>query len=116
MVDGRWGYRDDSAWWAFRTVSKLANFRWQEMSKDIEKVWKPIEDKAFADQKAVEAEAAALFKKDPAKARRFLTDYCLTIAEQAVADYRRLERDLWAQIQRSVLIGIEGRPGRMRPD
>jgi dipeptidase len=97
MVDGRWGYRDDCAWWAFRTVGRLANFRWQEMSKDIEKVWKPVEDKAFADQKAVEAEAAALFKTDPAQARRFLTDYCLKIAEKAVADYRALERDLWAK-------------------
>jgi len=97
MVDGRWGYRDDCAWWAYRTVGKLANFRWQEMSKDIEKVWRPIEDKAFADQNAVETEAAAIFRKDPAQARRFLTDYSLKIAEKAVADYRKLERDLWAK-------------------
>jgi len=60
-----WGYRDDCAWWAYRTVGKLANFRWQEMSKDIEKVWRPIEDKAFADQNAVETEAAAIFRKRP---------------------------------------------------
>jgi dipeptidase len=96
-IDGRWGYRDDCAWWAFRTVGKLANFRWQEMSKDIEKVWKPIEDKAFADQKAVEDEAVALDRKDPAEARKFLTGYCLKIAEQAVSAYRKLERDLWAK-------------------
>jgi dipeptidase len=96
-IDGRWGYRDDCAWWAFRTVGKLANFRWQEMSKDIEKVWKPIEDKAFADQKATEDEAVALYRRDPPEARKFLTGYCLKIAEQAVSAYRKLERDLWAK-------------------
>jgi dipeptidase len=97
MVDGRWGFRDDSAWWAYRQVSKLANFRWQEMSKDIEKVWRAIEDRAFADQKDVEEKAAALFKDDPAKAREFLTEYAVKTAEQAVADYRKLARDLWAK-------------------
>jgi dipeptidase len=97
MIDGRWGFRDDSAWWVFRQVSKLANFRWQEMSKDIEKVWRAIEDRAFADQKAIEEKAAALFKEDPAKAREFLTDYSVKSAEQAVADYRRLVRDLWGK-------------------
>jgi dipeptidase len=78
-------------------VSKLANFRWQVMSKDIEKVWKAIEDKAFADQKNIEDEALLLFEQDPAKAKQFLTDYCLKIADQAVDDYRRLHQDLWTK-------------------
>jgi dipeptidase len=96
-VDGRWGFRDDCAWWAFRTVGKLANIRWQEMSKDIEKVWRSIEDKAFADQARIEEEAAALYKKDPAEAKKFLTDYSVKIAEDAVAAYKKLERDLWTK-------------------
>ncbi len=97
MIDGRWGFRDDSAWWVFRQVSKLANFRWQEMSKDVEKVWRAIEDRAFSEQKTVEEKAAALFKEDPAKARAFLTEYSLKAAEQSVAEYRKLNRDLWAK-------------------
>jgi len=97
MVDGRWGYRDDSAWWTFRKVSKLANFRWQDMSKDVEKVWKALEDKAFAEQKTVDDEAAALFKQDPAKAGAFLTDYSLKTAEEALAAYRKLYQNLWTK-------------------
>jgi dipeptidase len=97
MVDGRWGWRDDCAWWAFRIISKLANVRWQEMRPDVEKVWRPIEERAFADQAKIEAEAAALFAKDPAAARAFLTDYSVRMAEDAVAAYRKLERDLWAK-------------------
>jgi dipeptidase len=95
MVDGRWAFSRDCAWWAFRTVSRLANFRWQEMSKDIEAVWKPVEDKAFADQAKFEEEVLALYKKDPKKAREMLTKYSQDIANKAVAAYWKLGDDLW---------------------
>jgi dipeptidase len=96
-LDGRREYRRDCAWWAFRTVSKLALFRWQEMTKDIEKVWRPIEDKAFGGQAAFEAEALALWKQDPGKARELLTKYCLDQADQAVAAYWKLADTLWVK-------------------
>ncbi|HPW17622.1 MAG TPA: C69 family dipeptidase [Candidatus Aminicenantes bacterium] len=95
MVDGRWAFSRDCAWWAFRTVSRLANFRWQEMSQDVQKVWKGIEDKAFAGQAAFEAEALALYKKDPRKARDLLTKYSHDLANGAVAAYWKLLDDLW---------------------
>jgi dipeptidase len=80
MVDGRERFRRDCAWWAFRQASQLAFLRWQDMTRDIEKVWRPIEDKAFADQAKVEEEALALYKQDPKKAREFLTKYSHGIA------------------------------------
>lgn len=95
MVDGRRAYRRDCAWWAYRTVSKLALFRWQEMTKDAEKVWKDIEDGAFASQAKLEEEALALYKKDPKKAKALLTKYCLDQADQAVAAYWKLADKLW---------------------
>ena len=95
MVDGRWAYRRDCAWWAYRTVSKLALFRWQDMTKDIEDVWKGIEDRAFADQVRFEQEALAAYQKDPAGARQMLTKYSRERAEEAVAAYWKLADDLW---------------------
>ncbi len=97
MVDGRRAYRRDCAWWAYRTVSKLALFRWQEMTKDVEKVWKDIEDGAFASQAKLEEEALALYKKDPKKATAVLTKYCLDQADQAVAAYWKLADELWVK-------------------
>ena len=97
MVDGRRAYSRDCAWWAFRTVSKLALFRWQDMTKDIEKVWRDIEDKAFVNQAKFEEQALALFKKDPKKAKELLTKYCLDQADQAVAAYWRLADQLWVK-------------------
>ncbi len=95
MVDGRRGYRRDCAWWAFRKVSQLALFRWQPMSQTIAKVWGAIEEKAFADQARIEEEAVRLCKENPAKAKEFLTNYCVKMADDAVAAYLKLEEDLW---------------------
>ena len=97
MVDGRAKFRRDCAWWAFRQVSQLAFFRWQDMVKDIEKVWRPIEEKAWAEQATVEAEALALYKQDPAKARAYLTKYSHEIADGAVDAYWKLAEDLWSK-------------------
>jgi len=97
MVDGREKFKRDCAWWAYRQVGQMAFFRWQEMVKDIEKVWKPIEDKAFAEQGRVEEEAARLFKENPAKAREYLTKYCQQVANQAVDAYWKLAEDLWSK-------------------
>ena len=95
MVDGREKYRTDCAWWAFRRVSKLALFRWQEMTKDIEVVWKEIEEGAFARQKEIEEEALNLYKKSPKKAKAFLTEYSVETAEKAVEAYWKLGDTLW---------------------
>ena len=99
-VDGRWGFRKDSAWWAFRRVSQLALFRWQHMTRDIAKVWQGIEEKAFSDQSSIEEEAQKLLKQDPEKAREFLTDYSHKLAEGAVDAYWKLGDDLWGKYNR----------------
>jgi dipeptidase len=95
MVDGRAEFRRDCAWWAFRTVSQLALFRWQPMSRTIARVWGPVEEKAFADQAKIEEEFLRLHKQDPAKAAEFLTAYCVKMAEDAVAAYWKLGDELW---------------------
>jgi dipeptidase len=100
MVDGRGEFRRDCAWWAFRRVSQLALFRWQPMSEGIAKIWTQIEDQAFEAQAQIEEEALSLYKEDPAKAKQFLTEYCIKTAEDAVAAYWKLGDDLWASFAR----------------
>ena len=97
MVDGRRKFRRDCAWWAYRQVSQLAMMRWQPMVKDIEKVWKPIEEKAFADQEKFEQEVVATLKTDPKKAQAMLTKYSHDIANGAVTAYWQLADDLWTR-------------------
>jgi dipeptidase len=100
LVDGRWGYREDCAWWAFRRVSQLALLWWQPMSQDIAKVWSAIEDKAFTEQTEFEKKAVALYEQDPKKAAEFLTEYCHKLANEAVASYWKLGNDLWGKYTR----------------
>lgn len=99
-VDGRRAFKRDCAWWAFRRVSKLAAFRWQHITQDIARVWKKIENSLFEIQKETEAEALKLYKNDPEKAQKFLTDYCLQNAEDAVSAYWELGDNIWAKYSR----------------
>ncbi len=76
----------DSAQWAFILQDDVVNWRYQEAIRDLEAVRKPIEDGFFAAQAEVEKKAADLYKKDPAEATKFLTDYtidCMGRAEKA---------------------------------
>ena len=111
MVDGREKFRRDCAWWAFRQASQLATLRWQEMVKDVEKVWRPIEEKAFADQAKVEEEAVRVYKQDPARAREMLTRYSHDIANGAVDAYWKLAEDLWTSTRTTSGRDARGRQG-----
>ena len=71
------------------------------MKEDLAKVWKPIEEEAFAKQKATEEEALRLYQADPKKAEEFLTAYCHGIANKAVEDYWKLGEFLWSKYNNS---------------
>jgi dipeptidase len=97
MVDGRAKFRRDCAWWAFRSVGQLCYLRYQDMVKDVVQVWRPIEAKAFVDQPAFEKRMAERYKKDPTQVKKALTEYCLKIADDAVARYWELGDELWTK-------------------
>ncbi len=101
QVDGREKFRRDCAWWSFRQVSQLCMLRYQPMSKDVEKVWKEIEDKAFANQTAFEEEMIRLIKTDPVKTQELLTRYCNDMANSAVDRYWKLAEELWSRYTNS---------------
>ena len=96
-VDGRREFRRDCAWWAYRRVGQLAKFRWQVLIKDIEAVWRKIEDEAFANQESFEKKVTQLYKRNPKKAKQLLTDYCVDMADKAVRKYWKLGDQLWAK-------------------
>ncbi len=68
-------YDERSARWAIDFVDNLANLNFQGVTADVQAVRKPFEAEMFANQSALEKEALAIYKKDPAAARKFLTDY-----------------------------------------
>lgn len=101
MVDGRREFSRECAWWAFRRASKLSYFRYQEMVGVIREVWEPIEAEAFARQSSLEAEALALYERNPALAEAFLTEYSIGLANQTVERYWSLGDELWVRFNSS---------------
>ncbi len=101
QVGGRALYRRDCAWWAFRRASRLSYFRYQQMKEDLREVWEPIETEAFARQSEIEAEAGRLHEIDPARAERYLTEYCHELANRTVERYWLLGDELWTKYNRS---------------
>lgn len=97
MVDGREKYRKDCAWWAFRQVSQLCYFRFQEMTQDVEKVYREIENAAFGNQAEFEKNVLEVYSKDKAKAKKMLTEYSVKTAEDAVNRYWNLAEELWSK-------------------
>jgi dipeptidase len=97
MVDGRREFSRDCAWWAFRRASKLSYFRYEQMKGVLQEVWEPIETDIFARQAATEEEALALYRRDPALAEAFLTEYTWGLANQTVERYWQLGDQLWVR-------------------
>jgi len=45
------GFNRESAWWAFNRLGTLAAQRWGDMRYDVTKVWTPLQDELFRNQK-----------------------------------------------------------------
>lgn len=96
-ICGRPGWNRDCAWWAFNRVADLSAQKWGDMRKDVKKVWKAFEDEALDKQKEIEEQALALYKKNPKKARKFLTRYSNDWMNRLVKSYWKLGDDLWTK-------------------
>ena len=68
-------YDERSARWAIDFVDNLANLQFRDIAADVRAVRDPFENEIFAGQEKTEKEALEMYKKDPASARKFLTDY-----------------------------------------
>jgi dipeptidase len=91
------GYRSDCAWWAFNRLGTLTAQRWGDMRHDVTAVWAPLQDELFANQAALEEKALRLLKRDPDKAREFLTDYSIEWGDKVVERAWRLGDELWTR-------------------
>ncbi len=96
-ICGRPKYNQACAWWAFNRVADLAAQKWGDMRKDVDQVREKLEKEIFQQQPAIEEQALALYKKNPAKARKFLTEYSNNWMNQLVKTYWQLGDDLWSK-------------------
>ncbi|MBN1912657.1 MAG: C69 family dipeptidase [Pirellulales bacterium] len=97
-TDGRTtGFSRRSAWWAFNRVATLAAHRWGDMRNDVATVRDPLQEKYLAAQDEVAKEATELLKKDPAKARAYLTRITREACRETTDAYWNLGDLLWTK-------------------
>jgi len=82
------------AWWAFNFVSNWADLKYSYIIKDIKAAQKELEGDFFAMQATVEMAAETLYKKNPALAVKFLTNYSNNCANRAVDKWWKLADEL----------------------
>ncbi len=87
-------YNPDRAWWAFQDVQNVADARYKEVITEIAQRRDTLEKQWAAAQHGIETAAYNQFKKDPAKAMEFLTDYTNKQAGQAWRTWKTLYQDL----------------------
>jgi dipeptidase len=68
-------FSDNSAFWIFNMVSNFAYTAYNRIHPDIEKAQQELENKYIAFVSIIDKSAADLYQKDPALARKFLTDF-----------------------------------------
>ena len=91
------GYTHESGWWAFNRLGTLTAHRWGDMRHDVSAVWGPMQSELFANQSRVEEEALTLLKRNPGKARKFLTSYGMEWGNRVVERAWRLGDELWTK-------------------
>lgn len=96
-VCGRPGFNRDSAWWAFNRVADLSAQKWGHMRKDVDAVRSKFEEEIFNKQAEIEKKALELHKKNPKKARKFLTEYSNNWMNKLVNAWWKLGDDLWSK-------------------
>ena len=97
-----------SGWWAFNFVSNWANLKYSYMIEDIREARRYLMDDMFAMQPAIEATALELYKKEPALAVRYLTDYSVNTANKVVKYWWELGDKLVAKYRDGLIVTPEG--------
>ncbi len=83
-------WSETSGFWIFNQVENFAYSAWDRIHPDIEKVQQKLENEYVAFTPAVDAGAQSLYKKDPAMAEKYLTDYSNSVAEKTFKTWKNL--------------------------
>ena len=92
-----WVLDRGAARWAFDYVDYHVQPAYSAAIADVREAQRAWEDGALARVPEIDGKAAALFKKSPAEAARFLTGYCLSNAKSVVDAWWKLGDDLWVK-------------------
>lgn len=87
-------YSPTSAFWLFNRVTNFAYLRYNAIAPEIRSKVDEWENARIAELGEVDARAAAVYAKNPAKAAAILTDYSVARAQEMFSEWEELDRHL----------------------
>jgi len=108
-VGDHWNFSRDSARWAFDTVDFHTQLFYNLAIKDVREAQQNFEKTAVDRTPNIDQWALDLYKKDPAQASRFLTDYCLSNANNVVGAWWKLGDDLLVKFDHQWMYDVKAR-------
>ena len=83
-------FSDNAAFWVFNQVTNFAYTRTRLLIGDLQKKQSELEDGYMAETINIDKSAEALYKKSPASAVKFLTDYSVKSGNNTVKQWKEL--------------------------
>jgi dipeptidase len=90
-------FSDNSAFWVFNQVTNFAYMRTRLLIGDLQKKQSELEDGYMNETAKVDKTAETLFKKNPADAVKYLTDYSVKAGNNTVIKWKELYRFLFVK-------------------
>jgi dipeptidase len=90
-------FSENSGFWVFNQVTNFAYTRTSLLIDELRKKQKELEDGYFAESKTVDETAAALYKKSPKKAVKYLTEYSVNAGNNTVSQWKDLYKFLFTK-------------------
>lgn len=80
----------DNAFWVCNWVANMTYPRYSQLFPSVEAVRDRLEDGYIARQAEIEKQALTIYETSPAEARKFLTDYTVTTAQDMLKEWKKL--------------------------
>jgi dipeptidase len=90
-------FSDNSAFWIFNQVTNFAYTRTRLLIGDLQKKQSELEDRYMVETVNIDKSAADLYKKSPAEAVKYLTDYSVKSGNNTVKQWKKLYQFLFVK-------------------
>jgi dipeptidase len=90
-------FSENAAFWVFNQVTNFAYIRTSLLMGDLQKKQSQLEEGYFAETQNIDKTAEALYKKNPAEAVKFLTDYSVKSGNKTVKEWKDLYKFLFVK-------------------
>jgi dipeptidase len=90
-------FSDNAAFWVFNQVTNFAYTRTRLLIGDLQKKQSALEDGYIAETAKVDKSAESLYKKSPAEAVKYLTDFSVKSGNNTVKQWKDLYRFLFTK-------------------